>query len=430
MSAEASIIVENLTKKFVLKNTSNFEFENSKNELWALNDISFTVKKGETVGIFGPNGSGKSTLLKILAGITKPTSGKVTIKGRVASILDIGAGFHPELTGRENIFLNGQLLGFSKFEIQSHFDEIVEFSGIIKFLDEPVKNYSNGMYLRLAFSIMAHLDFDVYLIDEVMNVGDAEFSLKTKDKLQHLKHLNKTIIFVSHNMSELQGLENFVLLVNGEIKSKSKDSILLSRYLEDAFNLQGLDVWQTNNELVDFSSFPLNDEVKLLKISLQQEPLDTHFRSDLAFTLEIEYLKLTENSTFDVVINVSDILGRVLITTASFFDGKLNQDLSQGEFSCKCRFSENIFNSQIYQISVFLIKNLSNFIEDVDKNKVELGTKAIEFSELESAIVLKNIINFKPNLVLKNLSIDPNTIIKGEIGLFPDFLWDFKKKHE
>lgn len=140
MSTEVSIIVENLTKKFVLKNTSNFDFENSKNELWALNDISFTVKKGETVGIFGPNGSGKSTLLKILAGITKPTSGKVTIKGRVASILDIGAGFHPELTGRENIFLNGQLLGFSKFEIQSHFQEIVEFSGIIKFIDEPVKN--------------------------------------------------------------------------------------------------------------------------------------------------------------------------------------------------------------------------------------------------------------------------------------------------
>src|SRR5690606_19206903 len=132
--------------------------------------------KGENVGIIGPNGSGKSTLLKILAGVTKPTSGTVDINGRIASILDIGAGFHPELSGKENVFLNGQILGFAKSEIAPKYKEIVEFSGIGKYIDEPVKNYSNGMYLRLAFSIMVHLDFDIYLFDEVMSVGDAEFT--------------------------------------------------------------------------------------------------------------------------------------------------------------------------------------------------------------------------------------------------------------
>jgi lipopolysaccharide transport system ATP-binding protein len=196
-SNDVAIRVENLSKKFVLQHAVKDEHGNDTHELWALKDVSFEIRKGESVGIIGPNGSGKSTLLKILAGVTKPTSGKVEIYGRVASILDIGAGFHPELSGRENVFLNGQLLGFSRKEIQSKFDEIVDFSGIEKFIDEPVKNYSNGMYLRLAFSIMAHLDFDVYLFDEVLSVGDAEFKAKSFKILNHIS--NKTILNVYHN---------------------------------------------------------------------------------------------------------------------------------------------------------------------------------------------------------------------------------------
>lgn len=206
MSSELAVCVENLSKKYFLKHPIVNESGKEVHEFWALKDISFEIKKGESVGIVGPNGSGKSTLLKILAGVTKPTTGQIQIFGRVASILDIGAGFHPELSGRENVLLNGQIHGFTKKEIKSKFDEIVAFSGIEKFIDEPVKNYSNGMYLRLAFSIMVHLDFDVYLLDEVLSVGDDEFKIKAQEALYKLTDQEKTIIVISHEIKALVNL--------------------------------------------------------------------------------------------------------------------------------------------------------------------------------------------------------------------------------
>lgn len=200
MSADVVIRVENLSKKFSLSQPQTDEEGRVVNELWALKDVSFEVRKGESVGIIGHNGSGKSTLLKILAGITKPTTGKVEIHGRVASILDIGAGFDPELSGRENIFISAQtLLGYSRKEIRNRFHEIVSFSGIERFIDEPVKHYSNGMYLRLAFSIMTHLDFDMYLLDEVLGVGDSNFQQKCIRKINELIRLQKTFVVVYHN---------------------------------------------------------------------------------------------------------------------------------------------------------------------------------------------------------------------------------------
>ncbi len=212
MNDNIAIRVENLTKKYVLQHSVKTAEGNDVRELHALSNISFTVKKGEAVGIVGANGSGKSTLLRILAGVTQPTSGKVEVYGRVASILDIGAGFHPELSGRDNVFLNGQLLGFSKKEIRQRFDEIVAFSGIEKFIDEPVKNYSNGMYLRLAFSIMAHLDFDVYLLDEVISAGDEAFKTKIANKIQDVSY-GKSLVIISHQISEIQELINKVFLI-------------------------------------------------------------------------------------------------------------------------------------------------------------------------------------------------------------------------
>lgn len=203
MSPDNAIKVEKLSKVYPLRQPQTGENGRTMYEHWALDDISFEIKKGESVGITGPNGSGKSTLLKILAGVTKPTSGKVFIRGKVASILDIGAGFHPELSGRENVFLNGQIHGFTKKEIESKFDEIVAFSGIEKFIDEPVKNYSNGMYLRLAFSIMAHLDFDVYLLDEVLSVGDEDFRSKIYDVLLKWKS-KKTLLIITHDLEQIQ----------------------------------------------------------------------------------------------------------------------------------------------------------------------------------------------------------------------------------
>ena len=191
MNSNLVVSAKSLSKNYVLKHLIKDAQGNIVREHKALQDISFEIKKGESVGIIGPNGSGKSTLLKILSGVTKPTSGSIEIVGRVASILDIGAGFHQELTGRENIFLNGTILGFSHKEIEQQYEQIIDFSGIGSYIEEPVKNYSNGMYLRLAFSILAQLDFDVYLFDEVMSVGDAEFIQKTRNKINQLRSKGK-----------------------------------------------------------------------------------------------------------------------------------------------------------------------------------------------------------------------------------------------
>ncbi|MDR1649815.1 MAG: ATP-binding cassette domain-containing protein [Synergistaceae bacterium] len=194
-------------------------------EFWALSDASFDVKRGDRVGIIGRNGSGKSTLFKILSRITEPTTGRVSIKGRIASLLEVGTGFHPELTGRENVYLNGAILGMSKVEIQKNFDAIVDFAGVEQFLDTPVKHYSSGMYVRLAFAVAAHLDTEILLIDEVLAVGDAEFQKKCMGKMDEVSHKEgRTILFVSHNMGAIRQLcKRVVHLGHGKIISDTED---------------------------------------------------------------------------------------------------------------------------------------------------------------------------------------------------------------
>ena len=184
-----------------------------KEEFWALKDVSFEVKRGEVVGIIGRNGAGKSTLLKILSRITEPTTGRVTLHGRVASLLEVGTGFHPELTGRENIYLNGAILGMSRAEIKKKFDEIVAFAEVEKFLDTPVKRYSSGMYMRLAFAVAAHLEPEILVVDEVLAVGDAEFQKKCLGKMGEVAKGGRTVLFVSHNMGAVQALCNRALLM-------------------------------------------------------------------------------------------------------------------------------------------------------------------------------------------------------------------------
>jgi lipopolysaccharide transport system ATP-binding protein len=180
--------------------------ENTKEDFWALKDVSFEIKRGDVVGIIGRNGAGKSTLLKVLSRITEPTTGRITLNGRVASLLEVGTGFHPELTGRENIFLNGAILGMSKAEIKAKFDEIVAFAEIEKFLDTPVKRYSSGMYVRLAFAVAAHLEPEILIIDEVLAVGDSEFQKKCLGKMKDVAGQGRTVLFVSHNMAAVTAL--------------------------------------------------------------------------------------------------------------------------------------------------------------------------------------------------------------------------------
>lgn len=206
-------------------------------EFWALNDVSFEIKQGDRVGIIGRNGAGKSTLLKILSRITEPTTGRISIKGRVASLLEVGTGFHPELTGRENIYLNGAILGMSKTEIKKKFDEIVYFSEVEKFLDTPVKRYSSGMYVRLAFGVAAHLEPEILIVDEVLAVGDAQFQKKCLTKMGNVAQEGRTVLFVSHNMGAVRSLCDWGLwLKNGQVVLSGPILSVTDRYLSSTFN--------------------------------------------------------------------------------------------------------------------------------------------------------------------------------------------------
>lgn len=211
----------------------------TENEMvWALRNVSFEVKQGEIVGIIGRNGAGKSTLLKILSRITAPTEGKARIYGRVSSLLEVGVGFHPELTGRENIYLNGAILGMKKGEIDNKLDEIVAFAEVEKFLDTPVKRYSSGMYVRLGFSVAAHLETEILLVDEVLAVGDVAFQRKCLGKMQDVAGGGRTVLFVSHNMTAVSGLcERAVLLNQGQVSDQGPTASIVSRYLEETESL-------------------------------------------------------------------------------------------------------------------------------------------------------------------------------------------------
>ena len=209
-------------------------------EFWALKDVSFEVRPGDVVGIIGRNGAGKSTLLKILSRITEPTSGRISIDGRVASLLEVGTGFHQELTGRENIFLNGAILGMNKAEIKRKFDEIVAFSEVEQFLDTPVKRYSSGMYVRLAFAVAAHLDPEILIVDEVLAVGDAAFQKKCLGKMQEVSTRGRTVLFVSHNMPVVESLtQRAILLHDGRVRQDGPTPSVVGSYLANAAELGG-----------------------------------------------------------------------------------------------------------------------------------------------------------------------------------------------
>lgn len=238
-TALRDVIVNNIKNIFISKNRTNLL-----EEFWALKDLSFNISKGDRVGIIGRNGAGKSTLLKLLSRISEPSSGKITIKGRVASLLEVGTGFHPELTGRENIYLNGAILGMTRAEIKSKFDEIVDFAEIEKFLDTPVKRYSSGMYVRLAFAVAAHLEPEILIIDEVLAVGDAQFQKKCLGKMDDVsKKEGRTVLFVSHNMDVVANLCNkSIYLKRGEMIMYDETRLVIDSYLRDNKTIENINV--------------------------------------------------------------------------------------------------------------------------------------------------------------------------------------------
>jgi lipopolysaccharide transport system ATP-binding protein len=263
------IRADNLSKQYVLGSRQPYSFrellagmfhrdDETKRILWALRDVGFTVDEGETLGLIGHNGAGKSTLLKILSRITKPTSGTAAIRGRVGSLLEVGTGFHSELSGRENIYLNGAILGMKRSEIEKKFDEIVSFSEIEAFLDTPVKHYSTGMYMRLAFSVAAHLDPEVLIVDEVLAVGDIGFQRKCLRKMRDVGESGRTVIFVSHDMQSITRLcRRVIWLKDGQLKSDGEAKQVVGEYLHEQSRTGAEKVWD------DLTTAPGNDLIRL-----------------------------------------------------------------------------------------------------------------------------------------------------------------------
>jgi lipopolysaccharide transport system ATP-binding protein len=285
------------------------EVNPSREEFWALKDVSFEIKQGDRIGIVGRNGAGKSTLLKVLSRITEPTSGSIRIKGRVASLLEVGTGFHPELTGRENIFLNGAILGMSRVEIQRKFDEIVAFAEIEKFLDTPVKRYSSGMYVRLAFAVAAHLDPEILIIDEVLAVGDAQFQKKCLGKMEDVGKQGRTVLFVSHNMATINTLcQRAVWLVNGCVKIDGEADEVTNKYLTYGVEHTGEVIIQRSNSSQKFY-------FKKINLFNQQGNITSVFsvREPIKIALEYEAVQTLEG--LEVSIQVSNYFGIKVFTT-------------------------------------------------------------------------------------------------------------------
>ena len=338
-------------KKLTSFNENN---ENSDDIIWALKDVSFEVKKGEVIGIIGANGSGKSTLLKILAQITHPTSGKVELQGRVASLLEVGTGFHPELSGRENIYLNGTILGMTKKEIDFKLDEIIEFSGIGKFIDTPVKKYSSGMGVRLAFSVAAHLDPEILLIDEVLAVGDAEFQKKCLGKMDEVARQGRTVLFVSHRMSAVKTLcERGVLLSQGQLLFDGNITETIRTYISESLE-----------SFVLSKSFNITkNQITLKKVSISKEEI---YSGD-GFELEFSFNKAdTMDYRSDITFHLIDEYGHLVFVGST---GKSNASVYKGNglICAICKIPNNLINEGTYTISRLLfVKDAGTVLNEIN----------------------------------------------------------------
>ena len=322
-------------------------------EFWALKDVSFDIQQGDRVGIIGRNGAGKSTLLKILSRITEPTSGKVSIKGRVASLLEVGTGFHPELTGRENIYLNGAILGMSKAEIKKKFDEIVAFAEVERFLDTPVKRYSSGMYVRLAFAVAAHLEPEILIVDEVLAVGDVQFQKKCLGKMESVGKDGRTVLFVSHNLPAVENLcKTGMVLQNGSLAFWGQINKSISNYLE----LQ--QEAKSSVELRHRVDRKGEGRIRIIKICINNNSEDNtnsvKLGDDLTFVIDYEADNSVQNPR--IIIGIYDVMN----TGITRFDTEVAAGLpsflaSKGRVTCKVeKFS---LCPGMYQVNIAFFGN-------------------------------------------------------------------------
>jgi lipopolysaccharide transport system ATP-binding protein len=350
-------------------------------EFWALKNLNFEIKQGDRIGIIGKNGAGKSTLLKILSRITEPTTGKVFIKGRIASLLEVGTGFHPELTGRENIFLNGAIMGMGRAEIKRKFDEIVDFSGVEKFLDTPVKRYSSGMYVRLAFSVAAHLEPEILVVDEVLAVGDAEFQKKCLGKMQDVSTSEgRTVLFVSHNMPAIAKLCNTAILLRaGEFIKMGDAGDIIQDYM--------LSVSASNSD-IDSTIKVRSNKVKLLAINIQQNNTD---RTDVDIakpvSIDIVYEVLEDNTICTPSIVLKDNFDVEIFASfnspsaSSSIDKYYGVPLQRGIYNSSITIPANFLNDNTYFVDIYL----SKFLQEI----YTYAEKAVLFNGIDSGEMSK-----------------------------------------
>jgi lipopolysaccharide transport system ATP-binding protein len=331
--------------------------------IWALKDASFDVQPGEVVGIIGSNGAGKSTLLKVLSRITEPTAGRVELYGRVASLLEVGTGFHPELTGRENIYLNGAILGMKKTEIKTKFDRIVDFSELERFLDTPVKRYSSGMYMRLAFAVASHLEPEILIVDEVLAVGDAQFQKKCLGKMSDVANEGRTVLFVSHNMIAIQSLcKRALWLDGGTIADDSNAGTVVRNYLSHSFGNSNSDeeIWP------DIETAPGNDSVRLHRV--QVRPLDEASGQQLTtrtpFCIDVEYWNLQPGANLTITLHLYTEQQVIAFTTGSGSGDPewSRRNLPGGLFRATCYMPGDLLNVGRHRFNVLVIKDLSSVI--------------------------------------------------------------------
>ena len=328
--------------------------------IWALRDVSFEVGEGEILGIIGRNGAGKSTLLKTLSQVTAPTSGQIKIKGRVASLLEVGTGFHPELTGRENIYLNGAILGMTKAEIDRKFDEIVDFSGIEKFIDTPVKRYSSGMYVRLAFAVAAHLEPEILLVDEVLAVGDAQFQKKCLGKMGDVAKEGRTVLLVSHNMVAVQNLcERTIWIDQGRIMEDGASGNVVSNYLNAYASVSTEQVWP------DINTAPGNDQVRLHRACIRPDSssLTDEMTVNTPLLMEFAYWNLVPDAYLNLSLLVYTQHGILAFNTAPVNEPKWHgRPFPAGLFRSTCHIPGGLLNDDLYSVTLLIVKDQAHVI--------------------------------------------------------------------
>ena len=332
--------------------------------IWALRDVSFEIKQGERVGIIGRNGSGKTTMLRLLAGITRPNQGKIIVKGRLGVLIEIMAGFHPELTGRENVYLNGAIMGMSRKEIKRKFDEIVAFAELEEFIDTPIKRYSSGMHVRLGFAVSAHLDPDILLVDEVLAVGDAAFQQKCLGKMGTAAQEGRAVLFVSHNMFAVQNLcTRGILLESGKVIVDGNVNTIIEAYLGSKRKQEGEVCWTSPDKA------PGNEEVRLKAVRVVSgNQITDGVNISSEFRIEVDYWNLKSGNNLLISVHLNTSRGICILTSANMPSASIAPDpwyghpYPQGLFRTSCTIPGGLLNDGIHSISVFINKSLRDNI--------------------------------------------------------------------